>query len=72
MPVAATGLADIGTRDLQPLVASRIVQHALEQLTVAGLELDLLAQPALGGADSRGERVADRLQIAQAECPRLV
>jgi hypothetical protein len=68
--VAAAGLADIGTRNLQPLVAGGIGQHPLEQLAVAGLDLGLLLQLALGGTDSRGKRVANSLQVAQTERPR--
>jgi hypothetical protein len=71
MPVTATWLTDVSTGNSQPLVAGRIGEHPLEQLTVAGLELGLLPQLTLGGADSRGKRVANRLQVAQAQRPRL-
>jgi hypothetical protein len=72
MPVAATGLADVRTRDPQPLVIGRGSQHPFQQLVVAGLELGALPQLAPRIADPCGQRVADRLQVAQAQRPRLV
>ena len=69
--MAAAGLADVGAADLQPLVLGRRVEHPLEQLAVAGLELGLFAQldPRLG--DPVGERVPNRLQLAEPQHPRL-
>lgn len=69
--MAAARLADVGAADPQPLVLGRRREHPLEQLAVAGLQLGPFAQldPRLG--DPVGERVADRLQLAEAEHPRL-
>lgn len=69
--MAATGLADVGTRDPHPLVLSGRGKHPLQQLAVAGLELGALLQLAPRRANPHCQRVANRLQIAQAECPRL-
>jgi hypothetical protein len=41
--VAAAGLADVGARDPQPLEVLWRVQHPLQQLAVAGLQLLALA-----------------------------
>src|SRR5262249_48513239 len=71
MPVAAARLADVGARDPQPPVLGGGVEHALEQLAVAGLQLAALPQREPRLTDPGRKRVADRLQIAQAERPRL-
>lgn len=71
MPVTAAGLADIGARDLQPLVLRGLGQHPLEQLTVAGLQFGLRLKLAPCVADPAGQRVANRLQLAQVEGARL-
>jgi hypothetical protein len=52
-------------------VLGRSAQHPLQQLAVAGLELDLFLQPAPRDADLGRERVADGLEIAEAQRPRL-
>lgn len=70
--MAAAGLTDIGAGDPQPLVLGRRRQHLLQQLAVAGLELGTPLQLAPGRSDPCRQRVADRLQVAQAERPRLV
>lgn len=67
MPVAATSLAEIVTRDPQPLVVARRGEHALEQLPVAALELGPLAKGQAGVLDAIRELVADRLELAQAK-----
>jgi hypothetical protein len=72
MPGAAAGLADVGTGDPQPLVLGRSGQHPLQQLTIARLELGPILELTAGDADPGRERVADRLQLAQAERPRLI
>lgn len=69
--MAAAGLADIGARDLQPLVLGRGGQHPLQQLAVAGLELGLRPQLAPCSADPSCQRIADRLQVAEIQRPRL-
>ncbi len=71
MPVPATRLADVGARDPQPPVLRRGREHPLQQLAIAGLELDLLLQLSPCDADTRRQGVADSLQIAQTECARL-
>ncbi len=71
MPVAATGLADVGARDPQPLVLGRGGEHPFQQLAIARLELGALLQLAPHSAYSRRQRVADRLQVAKAQRPRL-
>jgi hypothetical protein len=52
-------------------VLGRSGQHLLQQLAIAGLELGPVPQLALRGADPGRERVADGLEIAKAERPRL-
>ena len=69
--MATAGLADVGAGDLQPLVPGGVVEHPLQQLAVARLELGLIAQTAARLADAPGERVAHGLQVAEPERPRL-
>jgi len=71
MPVAAAGLTDVGAGDPEPFVLLRGRQHPLEQLAVGGLEPGALLErpPAVG--DLGGESVADRLELAETERPRL-
>jgi hypothetical protein len=69
--VTAAGLADVGARNLQPLVLGGRVEHALQQLAIAGLELRLVLQPAADRADPHRQGVANRLQLAQTQRPRL-
>jgi hypothetical protein len=71
MPVTAARLADVGARDPQPLVRGRRGEHLLQQLAVASLELGLVPQPAPRHADLGRERVADGLEIAETQRPRL-
>lgn len=63
----AAGQAEVVARDLQPLVLGRSGKHPLQQLVVALLQLVALAQPGLRLADPLRQRVADRLQVPQAE-----
>jgi hypothetical protein len=65
--VAAARLADVGPRDPQPLEVPRPLQHPLQQLAVAGLELLPLAQGGASRADARGEGVANQLQATELE-----
>lgn len=67
----AAGQAEVVARDLHPLVVLRRLQHPLQQLVVAGFELLALPQGPTGVLDPRRERVANRLQLAQVEHPRL-
>jgi len=65
MPVAATRLADIGTRDPHPLVLGRRRQHVLEQLAVAGLQLILLAQGLTSDGDPLSQGIANLLKLLE-------
>ena len=65
--MAAAGLADVGAGDLDPLVLGGRVQHPLQQLAVAGLQLSLLLKLTPRVADPPGQRVADRLQLTEVE-----
>ncbi|HEY8809822.1 MAG TPA: hypothetical protein VIM28_07345 [Solirubrobacterales bacterium] len=71
MPVAATRLTDIGAGDPQPLVFRRSAQHPLQQLAVAGLEFGPILQLAPRDTDPGRQRVADGLEIAETQRPRL-
>lgn len=71
MPVTAAGLADVGARYPHPFVLGGRSQHALQKLAVAGLELGTLSQSQPCLPDPRRQRIADRLQVAQVEGPRL-
>jgi hypothetical protein len=71
VPSAAAGLADVVAGDPDPRVAGGVGEHPLQQLPVRPLELAALAQQLLGLGDARGERVADPLQLAEAEQARL-
>jgi hypothetical protein len=63
--VAASRLADVGTRDPHPLVLGRRRQHLLEQLAVAGLQFVLLAQGLTSDRDPLGESIANLLQLLE-------
>jgi hypothetical protein len=71
VPAAAARLANVETGDANPLVRGGVGQHPPQQLAVAGLDLDPLAQPEAGGGDPLGEPVADPLQLAEPEQARL-
>ena len=71
MPVPAAGQPEVIARDLHPLVVLRGLEHPLQQLLVAGLELVALPQAATSILDPRRERVANSLQLTQIEHPRL-
>lgn len=47
-------------------------KHLLEQLAIAGLELGPILQPAARDPDPCRERVADRLEVAEPQGPRLL
>lgn len=67
MPVAAAGLTDVGSGDLQPLVLGGRRQHPLQQLAIAGLDLGLLLKLAPRVTDPASQRVANSLQFSEAE-----
>lgn len=71
MPMPAARQAEVVTRDLHPLVVPRGLEHALQQLVVAALELVTPAQGAAGILNPRRKSVADRLQLAEVEQARL-
>jgi hypothetical protein len=71
VPGATAGLADVGTRDPQPLVLGGGGKHLLEQLAVAGLDHRALAEGDVGGGDPLGERVAHLLELLEPGDPRL-
>jgi hypothetical protein len=52
-------------------VLGRGGQHLLQQLAVAGLELGAILQLSPRDADPGRQRIADDLQIAEAQRPRL-
>jgi hypothetical protein len=64
--VAATGLADVGARDPQPLVLRRRRQHLPQQLAVARLQVALPAQGDARLGDPLGEGVANALELFEA------
>lgn len=68
--MTATRLADVGARDPHPLVLGRRLDHATQQLPVAGLQLPLPAQPDPRLGDAAGERVTHTLQLVEAGEPR--
>jgi hypothetical protein len=53
-------------------VLGRSAQHPLQQLAVAGLELGPILQPVPRHADPGHKRVADGLEIAETQGPRLL
>jgi hypothetical protein len=69
--VAATGLADIATRDPHPLEASRVLDHATKQLAIVGLDQGALVEHQPGLADPGGEVIAHPLELAEAKDARL-
>ncbi len=71
MPVPATGLADVFARDPNPLELGGPGDHLLEQRAVAAVEIRSLLVDLLGVGDPRGERIADSLQLAKPDHPRL-
>ncbi len=71
MPVAAAMLADVGPRDLKPLVLGGFRQHSLEQLAVTGLQLRLCLKLSPRVADPTSQRVTNSLQLTEVESARL-
>jgi hypothetical protein len=69
-PVTAPGLADVGARDSQPPELLRSLEHPLQQLAIAGLELSSLSQGDAAGRDPLREPVPRLLQVAEVEHPR--
>jgi hypothetical protein len=67
MPGAAAGLPDVGAVDPQPLEASRVGEHLLEQPAIFGLVALAGAERAARLCDPVGEIVADRLEPTEIE-----
>jgi len=70
--VTATGLADVGARDPQPLVLGRRRQHVLQQLAVLRLQFTPLPKRDSSLANPLGERVAHPLELFETGYARLV
>lgn len=69
--MAAARLADVGAGDAQPLVLGGRGEHPLQQLAVGGLDLGALGERLACRGDPRHQRVADPLQLAEADDARL-
>lgn len=70
MPVAATGLADVGARNPHPLVLGGSVEHPLEQLAIAGLQITALGQGGASPGDPLRQRIPHPLELFQSSHPR--
>jgi len=68
--VAATGQAEVGAADPQPVEAGGVGQHLLEQLAVGLLEGLALGERAARVGDAAGERVTNLLELTEVEHPR--
>jgi hypothetical protein len=71
VPVTTARLADVGAADLDPLEVLRRGKHLAQQLAVVGLDPGPLAQRDPRLRDPIREIVAQPLQLAQVEDPRL-
>lgn len=71
MPGSAARLADVAAGDFHPLEVSGRRQHLAQQLAVAGLNPRPLMQGEAGVGDPLRQLVAQALQLAQVEDPRL-
>jgi hypothetical protein len=67
VPGAASGLADVGAADPDPLVLDGCGDHAPQQLSVGGLDPVPLGQRRSRLGDAVRERVAHALQLAEPE-----
>jgi hypothetical protein len=63
--VATAGLADIDAGDPHPPVGGRVGEHALQRLSIAGLDLRTIGERSTGDGDLLGESVAHALQLTQ-------
>jgi len=70
MPVTTAGLADVGSGNPHPAELSRPGKHLIEQLAIAGLPVRTRAQRLACVPDADCKRIARRLQLAKAKCPR--
>ena len=71
VPGTAAGLTDIVAEIRTHLNEAGAGQHARQQLAVAGLQMRPLRKQEPRLADSGGEFVADLLELAEVEHPRL-
>ena len=71
MPVTATRLAEVGTRDPHPLVIRRRGEHLLQQLAVTSLDHGALAQGQMGSRDPLGKGITHLLELLETGDPRL-
>lgn len=67
MPAATAGLADIGTRNPDPLVVRRRIKHPSQQLAIVGLDLRLPAERDAGVGDPFRQLVPQPLQLTEPE-----
>jgi hypothetical protein len=70
VPVAAAGLADVGTADPHPGVAGRVGDQGGEKFAVGGLDRGAGGERPARLGDAAGERVADQLELPEVEHPR--
>ena len=71
MPVAATGLADVGATDLDPLEVLRCGDHPAQELAISRLDPGSLLELQPGVGDPFRQLVAQPLQLTEVEDPRL-
>jgi hypothetical protein len=71
VPGAAAGLADVGTADPHPPVLLGRLDQVAQELAVGGLDLSALGEDEARLGDPVGKLVADGLQLAEVEDPRL-
>jgi len=69
--VTAPGLTEVGAGDPQPLELGGIGKHPLEQLPIGGLERGSLSQRVARCGHPHRQRVANLLQLTEADQPRL-
>ncbi len=69
--MTASRLTEVGAGDPQPLELGGIGEHPLEQLPVGGLERRSLSKRVARSGDPHCQRVANLLQLAEADQPRL-
>jgi hypothetical protein len=67
VPDAAAGLAEVAAGDADELVAPGIAQHALEERPAGRLALGTLLQLDARAGQTGRERVADALELAEAQ-----
>jgi hypothetical protein len=69
--VATARIAEVFTRDPQPLVLGGSRQHFLQQVAITSLELVLPPQGMASLRDPIGKRVANLLELLESGNPRL-